>query len=511
MSRLAILVLLAATGCGATPRFKDQPVVWRVGDARHIDEPAARPFQRTQYYANIFFRRRVQRLFELPTDRPAKNTNALDEVPDSTWFQGRIGARPLAPGEAALGPTAGGDPLLPPLRVVAPKEGGGNPGFVAEDAGGRRHIVKFDKLAFPEMATTAGVVVNRFFWAIGYHVPADRLVRFRRDELVVPPGLAGVVDAALATAPRGADGAYRAIASELLPGVPKGGWSLEGTRADDPNDRVRHEDRRELRALRVFAAWLGHTDVKADNTLDMYVTEGGRRFLRHYLVDFGEALGAHAAEHDRQEDGWEHFWDWEMQTRALLSFGLWRRPWEDLPQTRWKAIGGFSADGFDPRRWREAYPYFPFFHMDAADAFWAAKIVMRFDRSTIAAIVAEAQLADPEAADYLVDTLAARRDAVGRAYLDAVTPVDELRVEGAELCMVDVAVRHGLVAPGVLERVGGGGGAWRVATDGWVCVPLPGSPAYTVLRLRMRRGDEVRPPVQVHLLRGRVIGLVRET
>ena len=46
------------------------------------------------------------------------------------------------------------------------------------------------------------------------------------------------------------------------------------------------------RGLRVFGAWLNHTDMKDDNALDMYV--GGH--LEHYLVDFGEAYLAMARE-----------------------------------------------------------------------------------------------------------------------------------------------------------------------------------------------------------------------
>ena len=159
--------------------------------------------------------------------------------------------------------------------------------------------------------------------------------------------------------------------------------------------------------------------MKEDNTLDMYVHEGGRRFLRHYLIDFGEALGGHAAEKGRFEDGYEHYWDWERQSRAFVSFGLWKRPWEDVENTPWPSIGPFVAEPFDPRYWREAYPYWPYFEMDPADAFWGAKLVMRFDRPLLEAIVEKGRFSDPEAAAYLVDTLLARRDKIGRAYLEA--------------------------------------------------------------------------------------------
>jgi hypothetical protein len=67
----------------------------------------------------------------------------------------------------------------------------------------------------------------------------------------------------LQRAPRRPDGTYRALASKLLPGKPVGPFQYFGTRPDDPNDIFPHENRRELRGLRVFAAWLNHDDSRA--------------------------------------------------------------------------------------------------------------------------------------------------------------------------------------------------------------------------------------------------------
>ena len=74
----------------------------------------------------------------------------------------------------------------------------------------------------------------------------------------------------------------------VLPGRPIGPFDVQGVRSDDPNDIFPHEDRRELRALQIFCAWLNHNDSDSVNTLDMYYTDDeGRSYVMHHLIDFG--------------------------------------------------------------------------------------------------------------------------------------------------------------------------------------------------------------------------------
>src|SRR5205823_154471 len=86
------------------------------------------------------------------------------------------------------------------------------------------------------------------------------------------------------------NGRYRCMASRYLAGKPLGPFQYMGRQKDDPDDLVPHERRRELRGLWTIAAWVNHVDCRGANTLDMWVTENGRSFVRHYLLDFGSIL-----------------------------------------------------------------------------------------------------------------------------------------------------------------------------------------------------------------------------
>lgn len=507
-------------------RFLDRPIVWNARDQEPIAEPAERPFSLMAGGLDWFVARRLTRAMELHAQIPAQNTNALDEVPDSSWFTNRIGVRDVSPSEAARAASAAGPPV-PPLLAVGGKPGGTNPGLVVKDARGRRFIIKFDVEVSLELQTAAHVILNRVFWTLGYNVPNDTVAHVFREQVGVAPGSEfkdelGVkhpltqadVDGVFEGAPRRSDGSYRVAASEFIAGIPKGGWPSEGVRADDANDRIPHEHRREVRALRVFCAWLNHTDMKEDNTLDAYESTAGGGFLRHYLLDFGQSMGGPVAQ-ARPNDGYERRFDWGAQLKALSSFGLWVRPQEHRSLTVWPSVGTFRADGFDPRQFKEAWAYWPFFEMDPSDAYWAAKLVMRFSREILESIVAQSQLTQPGAAAHLVDTLYRRREAIGAAYLRAVSPLDHFVLERRGLCLVDLSVAYGLVGLAQVEVLASDNEViFARTTDRWgrMCVPVEGDESYQILRLRVRHHDQPKPPMQVHLKggkKGRILGVVR--
>lgn len=526
-SGAAGLALLISCACAGSPRFADAPVVWHVQDRKHIREPQEIEYHRIRERLDQFALRRLIRTLEIRDRELAHNVNSLGEVPNSTWFTNRIGVREVTPQEAARGPSREGPPKLP-LTVTRGKAGGKNPGLVAEDADGRKFIVKFDRMAHPEMETATGLIVNRIFWTLGFNVPNDTVFYFDREQLLLSGDATAEdevgnerrmtnqdVDQVLDTTAVGPDRRYRASASEFVPGTPKGGWPTEGVRMDDSNDVVRHEHRRELRGLRVFAAWVNHTDMKQDNTLDTYVEENGRRFLRHYLIDFGEAFAAFSAAGTRDANGFEYWVDYRAQPAAALSLGIWVRPWEPLEDTPWPSVGRFSAENFDPETWQEMFPYWPFQEADAADKYWAAKLVMRFDRPLLRRIVEEGRLSHPQATEYLTDTLFERRTLIGKAYFHTVTPLDQFRIDTRALCAVDLSVRYGLVTSGLVQVLDENGKpvfSQLVDADGNICVPLPSDSQYRIYRLRITRGITEHPPMRVHFKGGkhaRILGIER--
>src|SRR5262249_31548756 len=151
---------------------------------------------------------------------------------------------------------------------------------------------------YAEMATGAEVIVSKFLYAIGYNTPANEIVDLRISDLRLS-GTAKItsdggrkrrmtwrdVEQLVAQIPHRPDGSFLIVASLAIEGESIGPFRFENTRSDDPNDIVPHENRRDLRGLYVFSAWLNNTDTKAGNTLDTIVEENGIRFIRHYLLD----------------------------------------------------------------------------------------------------------------------------------------------------------------------------------------------------------------------------------
>ncbi len=377
---------------------------------------------------------------------PARNINTLGEVPDSNWYTNRHWLHPMTNEELARGPGNQTPPAEGVWRVVAAKSDGVTPGFTIEDAQQRRYLLKFDPPTLPELAASADVIGSKFFFALGYNTPENYIVRFAPDRLQVasdatyrdnsgrkrPLTMRRVRDL-LRDQPLDSNGVWRAMASRIIDGKIIGPFRYQGSRTDDPNDIVPHEDRRELRGLALFAAWLNHTDTRAINTLDAIVKEDGRQFIKHHLIDFGAILGSDSIASKMASRG--HVFDVDPADAALqiVTLGLRSPQWQRTRTPSIKGVGRFEAASFQPREWLSAYPNPAFMRIDEQDAYWAAKQIARFSDAAIRAVVQTGGYSDTRAADYIAKTLMERRDRIIVAFLRERWAADRFRVTEGRL------------------------------------------------------------------------------
>ena len=306
------------------------------------------------------------------------------------------------------------------------------------DCEGQVWFLKFDPRGYRGMTTGTEVAVTKLMWALGYNVPENHIAYVSPEQLIIGstakftpksghkrPMRRSDLDELLSTVDREADGSYRVVASKALEGKPIGRIRFFGTRPDDPNDLVPHEDRRELRGYGVFAAWLNHVDAKAINSLDTLVTANGRSFVRHHLIDFGSTLGSGGVAPADYWAGSQYLLEPGATGRRLVSFGFNRPAWNTAAFYEAPAVGRLpqSSRDFDPAQWKPRVPNRAFLQARADDRFWAARKLVALRAEHLRAAVMAGEFGDPVSEAFLIRTLTERRDAIARAYLTAVNPI----------------------------------------------------------------------------------------
>lgn len=538
-----LLLPLVAIGCASSPisqvRFENRPIVVVIDDMKDVPEPPAETeFARAHHFFSMSIAEPIDRALAVEPKSEAANVNALGHVPNSSWYENRD----LTPQEVSTGPNGGlGEPEAP-YTILSAKRGGKSLGFIIEDANKRKYILKFDERAFPEVKTSANIISQRLLYALGYYVPEDFVRSFPRDalrlesevELVRADGAKIPLDDKTLTEmleeELGDASSIRGLFSRLIDGEILGGWEDHGLRDDDPNDVIPHEDRREVRSLHQFFAWLEHTDAKTDNRLDVYVKddERGTRYVRHYLVDFDKTLGALALTSPRIIDGFAYRLDLGYMFATLPTLGLWARPWERIEMREGLiGVGRYQAEIFEPDEWVPHFPSEPFQKRTRYDDFWAASVLARVTPEHVKAAVLAARMSDPASAEYLEKTLLQRREKILRYGLSRVTPLDGFAIEDQgdrlRLCFDDLWTQQGFGAPGhfsafVYDTDGVEiGSTWWSADGGHTCaeaVPTSGTD-YQIVVVEMLRDGETFEPIEVHLGRHpdtsalRIIGVVR--
>ena len=435
---VASVCALSSAGRSQSPRFfPDDPI--QVDDDRAFDASGVEPIEGSNAFDF------AEHTFFKPGDRrdvKAVNVNTVDEVPDSTWFTNRIGRESMSIPDIVRGPNQFETLNVDDWPIVQEKSSGITPGYRVVDPSGHLYQLKFDPPENPEMASGAEVIGAAIYHAVGYNVVQGYVVEVDPARVVISPKATTVdmsgnrrqlrredIDRIFARAARLPNGKYRATLSRFAEGRPVGYFKYYGTRPDDPNDIHPHEHRRELRANRVFSAWLNHDDSRGINSLDMLEGPEGRKYIRHYMFDFGSTLGSGSTVAQVPRAGNEYILEWAPALKTLATFGLYVRPW--ITVDYWeeaRSVGRFEGDFFDPVKWRPEYPNPAFDNLRGDDAFWAARLVGRFSDEAIRGIVAKARYSEPGAAEHISTTLIKRRDKVLRAWLAVVNPVTNPRL-----------------------------------------------------------------------------------
>src|SRR2546426_874003 len=342
-------------------------------------------------------------------------------------------------------------------QVVGAKSDGVTPGFVIEDRNKNRYLLKLDPPRYPELCSAADVIGTKFFYALGYHTPENYVVHFRRENLALSGGVIWrdasgrkhpltkqALDDMLKPQPKGADGTYRALASRWIAGDVVGPFSYRGTRSDDPNDIIPHQDRRMLRGLAGFCAWLGHHDTRSINSMDTLVVEDGRKHLKHYLMDFGSTLGSDGVGPKEPWIGHTYTIAHKEAAVQIATLGFYVTRWMRADYPKLTGVGLFDAWSFDPLAWKPNYPNPAFLMMDSEDAFWAAKQVSGFTDDEIRAIVKTGEFSDARATEWIVDCLIKRRDKIAQAWFSKVLPLDRFRVADGRVVFDDLGASRGI-------------------------------------------------------------------
>jgi hypothetical protein len=527
----AMGVLLGATGgaaCAGKPSWQGTPhdrVFQRAPSPRLHPRFKAVPHSEVVYVAQNSGVRPFASLFNpgsyvrrADSKPEAVDVNHFGQVPDSTWFTNRIGRRHLSPAEVMQGPNDIEGPAPGPLLVLGGKVEGVSPGFVIRDGRERRFVVKLDHPAYPELSSAAELVATKALWAAGYNVPQNFIQTVALDRFVLSPdattggryggsvpltqeGFASIIS----NANPNPDGTIRALFSRIIEGDAIGPFAYEGRRSEDPNDLLPHERRRSLRGLGTFYAWLNNTDARESNTLDVFIRPDASSelgYVKHYLLDFGDSLGAAGTEPKYIQEGYEHLVDLEFMAYGLLSLGIYYRYWLPVQRSPFRSVGTFEAEVFDPRYWRSAVPNPAFAAATARDRYWAAAILSRFTPRLVEAIVETGQYSDPNAKAWVLRILLLRQIKLMEDAFSRVLPLDDVRQDGSVLQLTDLAVRTGLVSDNDGYRVTIGSEVDavevqrptpRIDLAPW----LASLPRFTTVRFR--RNSESRRWVDVHL------------
>ncbi len=509
MKNLLLLLLLA--GC-STPKTAE--LVWTEDDKRPIEKPS-------EYWSGLYWDgadkivfKPLSRFWLFEVKGPAQNVNAVEEVPNSSWFTNRLGLKNISPKQAAKGPCEFSINVKGPLIVKGGKVNGANPGFRVKDpATGNQYLLKFDSPgAEPYRATAADVIGSKIYWAAGFETPCNEVIYFDPKVLVIGEGASkkdalgnktpmtqSDIDSALSGVSQNPEGETRGSASLFVKGTPIGPFTYNGRRSDDPNDVIAHENRRELRGSRLLAAWTNHFDAREQNTLTSFIeNESGKGYVQHYIIDFGDIFGSQwESDLMSRRFGHGYYFDVSQVGLDLITLGGIVRPWDKAKNYSEGAIFGYyDIDSFEPEKWKDGYPNAAFNFMDETDGYWMAKIISRFSDAHITELIKAGKIPHAGYRKYLGAMLRGRRDKIVNYYFRQSSPLDRVSIKGRKVCMQDLMVigKYGSEKD-AFYHISVNDNRWQtpdeVSPKG-ICHQLP-SGEEVILDARVRRADQLKP------------------
>ena len=459
--------------------------------------------------------------FLLKKGGSARNVNAFDEVPDSAWFTNCIGADPKTPmtrEEVAAGYCKYGKSLSPDLpdggwliELPCPLRG------YEVHAQDRRRAARAS-----ERRDEHGDALLLRRQVVGA-VRCRRLVQALSPQTEAQPrdqGERRPFEEVRREAPRGgAEGRLttrRALSRRRI--------------AVAPSDNVPHEHRRDLRSARIMAAWMNHFDSREQNSMETWLddedlakeqtdAEEGRlqkqgkkepgkaeqknpaevkakddakkeakaeptsmhAYIRHWYIDLGDCFGSEwTVDGFSRRFGHSYMLDWGQLGADFVTFGAVERPWDR--NTNHFPFGYYDAKDFQPDNWKNEYPNAAYSNVDEGDSAWITRIISRFTKEQVAAIVDVGDWTKKEEdRAYLLGVLLDRQQQIEHRFFSKLSPVSDVVVEKDRVCATNLARKketwpegaftyRAAVKRGTTDKIEPL--AVTAEADGKLCVPL---------------------------------------